>query len=375
MNKLEEAAQRLRDVIGIATAGLVARDQLAELIVLSAVAQEHLLVVGPPGTGKSAVVRGVAQALGGRYFEYLLGRFTEPSEIFGAVDLRKLREGSVETDTTGMLPEANVAFLDEVFLGSTAILNTLLGILNERTFRRGHTNVRCPLRLCVGAANAIPDDDDLAPFVDRFLVRVFIEPVADQQLEALLQGGWQRRDAAGHDGDTGAALAALDHLAGSVRDVDMQQAWPVLATAVRQLRQAGIQLSDRRIVKVQALVAASAVLAGRLQAQASDLWPLIYVLPSREQQQTGREVLRELMVGAGHPYLHGAVEAAALQPQARASRLESQAKAVLEAPAAERVGRVEPLLREIDANFAQEALPETLAGLRLALRQALSASA
>lgn len=235
--------------------------------------------------------------------------------------------------------------------------------------------MRCPLRLCVGAANAIPDEDELAPFADRFLVRVFIEPVADQQLEALLQGGWQRRDVANQDsGDTGAALAALDQLAGNVQDVDMRHAWPVLATAVRQLRQAGIHLSDRRIVKAQALIAASAVLAGRLQAQASDIWPLIYVLPSREQQQTGREVLRELMVGASHPNLHGAVEAAALQPQARASRLESQAKAVLEAPVAERVGKLEPLLREIDANFAQETLPEALADLRLALRQALSAS-
>jgi MoxR-like ATPase len=88
--------------------------------------------------------------LGGRYFEYLLGRFTEPSEIFGPIDLRKLREGTVETETADMLPEAEIAFLDEVFLGSTAILNTLLSLLNERTFRRGHTRLQCPLRVCVG---------------------------------------------------------------------------------------------------------------------------------------------------------------------------------------------------------------------------------
>lgn len=108
-SQLQHASAQVRSAIRSATQGLVGREQLAELIILAAVAQEHLLVIGPPGTAKSAVVRRVAQAMGGRYFEYLLGRYTEPSELFGAVDLRKLREGTVETDTTGMLPEAEVA--------------------------------------------------------------------------------------------------------------------------------------------------------------------------------------------------------------------------------------------------------------------------
>src|SRR5439155_2876566 len=136
-------------------------------------------------------VRRVARALGGNYFEYLLGRFTEPSEVFGPVDLRKLKEGVVETQTEGMLPEADIAFLDEVFLGSTAILNTLLAILNERVFRRGHTVMRCPLRICVGASNALPTDDSLAAFADRFLARVFIDPIPDPRLEELPEGGWE----------------------------------------------------------------------------------------------------------------------------------------------------------------------------------------
>src|SRR6185436_7639348 len=101
------------------------------------------------------------------------------NELFGPIDLRRLREGVVEVETAGMLPEAEIAFLDEVFLGSTAILNTLLGLLNERVFRRGHTVKACPLKVCVGASNAIPDDEALAAFADRFLVRVFLEPVPD----------------------------------------------------------------------------------------------------------------------------------------------------------------------------------------------------
>jgi MoxR-like ATPase len=92
----------------------------------------------------------------------------------------------VETETAGMLPEAEVAFLDEVFLGSTAILNTLLALLNERTFRRGRTAIDVPLRVCVGASNQLPDDDVLAAFADRFLSRVFVDPVPDHALEAML---------------------------------------------------------------------------------------------------------------------------------------------------------------------------------------------
>jgi MoxR-like ATPase len=189
-DSLSNHAQRFRNALASAARGLVEREALVELVALSAIAGEHVLVIGPPGTAKSEAARRVAATLGARYFEYLLSRFTEPSEIFGPVDLRRLREGVVETETAGMLPEAEVAFLDEVFLGSTAILNTLLAILNERTFRRGSTVKRCPLRICVGASNVIPDDEALAAFADRFLVRVFVEPIGDPLLEQLMQGGW-----------------------------------------------------------------------------------------------------------------------------------------------------------------------------------------
>ena len=367
MNALQDAARQLRTAIRTATTGLVGREPLAELIVLAAVAGEHLLVIGPPGTAKSAIVRRVAQVLGGRYFEYLLGRFTEPSELFGPVDLRKLREGTVETDVTGMLPEADVAFLDEVFLGSTAILNTLLGVLNERRFRRGHTQLACPLRVCVGAANALPDDEALAAFADRFLLHAFVEPVPDAQLEALLRGGW-RSDFA-QVPDIG-GMAPLDLLGCHLHDVDMDGVRPALANAIRTLRAAGVRLSDRRIVKAQRLVAAAAVLAGRLEALPSDLWPVLYALPKQAAQQQARDALRELFALAEHPHLHHAVEEATLQPRSRVARLMEAAQACLAPPAggpddaAQGMPRPEAVLREIDANFSPEQLPPELAALR-----------
>lgn len=362
---LNDAAASLRQAINEATDGLIDREHLAELLILAAVAQEHVLVVGPPGTAKSAVVRRVANSLGGRYFEYLLGRFTEPSELFGPVNLNKLREGTVETDVTGMLPEAEIAFLDEVFLGSTAILNTLLGLLNERQFRRGHTHLRCPLRVCVGAANSLPEDEGLAAFADRFLLHVFVEPVADSRLEDLLAGGWK---VAQHRVAPRANLGSLDALNHAVAAVDMDLVRPDLAHAVRLLRQANIALSDRRIVKSQQLIAAAAVLAGRSSATRADLWPLLYVIPTSAGQQGGREALRDLLADARHPLLRAVVEEAVQQPLARVARLAASADLLLGSPdEAAAAPQVEALLREMDANFDLPDLPAELAERRVRL--------
>ncbi|QDQ27028.1 AAA family ATPase [Chitinimonas arctica] len=369
MSSLQTAARHIRDSIRAATAGLVGRDQLAELIVLAAVAQEHLLVVGPPGTAKSAVVRRVAQILGGRYFEYLLGRFTEPSELFGAVDLKKLREGTVETDVSGMLPEADIAFLDEVFLGSTAILNTLLGVLNERRFRRGHTQLQCPLRVCIGAANGLPDDEALAAFGDRFLLHLFVEPVPDNMLEAMLAGGWQ----ADHSPlAPQSGMAYLDQLSKLLGRVNLDDARPALANAIRKLRQAGIVLSDRRIVKSQRLIAAAALLGGRGTATEADLWPLLYALPTQEAQQNAREVLRDLFATSSNSNLFSAVEEATLQPMSRLARLSETAETYLARTEGKEtggasMGEIEALLREIDANFGVDSLPPALNALRTRL--------
>src|SRR5688572_21732263 len=217
----EEAAGAVREALQDAGRGLVEREAMVELVALCAVAGEHLLVIGPPGTAKSEAVRRTAKALGGGYFEYLLGRFTEPSEIFGPVDLRKLKAGVVETETAGMLPEAEIAFLDEVFLGSTAILNTLLGLLNERVFRRGHTRVECPLRVCVGASNQLPEDEQPAAFADRFLVRVFLDPIPDPRLEELLEGGWALAGASAAPTSRVASMQHVDLLAEAARRADM----------------------------------------------------------------------------------------------------------------------------------------------------------
>jgi MoxR-like ATPase len=322
------------------------------------------LVVGSPGTAKSEAVRRVAQVLGGRYFEYLLGRFTEPSEIFGPVDLRRLREGVVETQTEGMLPDAEIAFLDEVFLGSTAILNTLLGLLNERRFRRGHTSLEVPLRVCVGATNALPDDDTLAAFADRFLVRFFVEPLPDHQLEALLEGGWSLAPPK----SAPLGIETIDRLAERARRADPSAVRPALAHALRVLKKNGVVLTDRRVVKTQRLIAAAAALADRDTPTEADLWPVLYVVPTQAGQRIARESLRDLLDRSKNELLAHVTADASFGPAARAGRLVALAKEALDKkpegdPAAWHL-RLEGLAREMDTGFASSARPPELDEVR-----------
>lgn len=344
------------DLVEQCSQGLVERRTLVEAIVLAAVAREHVLVIGPPGTAKSEAARRVARGLGGRYFEYLLGKFSEPSELFGPVDLRKLKEGVLETATEGMLPEAEIAFLDEVFAGSTAILNTLLALLNERVFRRGNTKLACPLRVCIGASNALPEEESLAAFADRFLVRCFVEPVSDSLLEVLLAGGRQAPSI------EPCSLQQLDELSRQAQHVDLGEVRPLLANALRRLRKEGLGLSDRRSVRAQNLIAAAAAMAGRAAATSADLWPLVLAVPTASEQQMARQCLEEVLAESDNPSLFRLAEETSAAPRVRARRLVEAGQKLLDAPLDPL--RVEGWLRDLDSGFTSDQLPEDLAHLR-----------
>jgi MoxR-like ATPase len=279
-------AQRLRrHAIEPLKARFVGRDEVIDLIALAVVAGEHLFLYGPPGTAKSLLVREFAGAVRCRYFEYLLTRFSEPNEIFGPVDLARLREGVVATVTTGMLPEAEFAFLDELFNANSAILNNLLTVLNERVYRRGAETHHLPLLSAFAASNHLPEDEALQALFDRFLLRCKVDSLPRPQLPALLTAGW----AIERDGKPAApavdapSVADLREMERQVEDMDISPILETYADAVTKVRDLGVALSDRRSVKVLKLIAASAVMCGRTAANVSDLWVLRYVWDRVEQ--------------------------------------------------------------------------------------------
>ena len=299
-----EIVARLRSaVIDPLKTRFVERDEVIDLIALATVAGEHLFLFGPPGTAKSALIRHFALAVDGRYFEYMLTRFSEPNEIFGSVDIARLRDGVVATVTTGMLPEAEFAFLDELFNANSAILNNLLTVLNERVYRRGAETHRLPLLSLFSASNHLPEDDALKALFDRFLLRCHVDNLRREAMPRLLRAGWELERAA----PAPAVVSADDlrALGALVLDVNLEPIRELYMEVIFKVRDLGIALSDRRAVKVLKLLAASAVLCGRSAVEASDLWVLRYVWDRAEQITPLRAlvqgVLEQHPSAAAHP--------------------------------------------------------------------------
>ena len=292
------------EVLAPLKAAFVAKDEIIDLLGVCLVAGENLFILGPPGTAKLALVQEMAARIDGRVFDYLLTRFTEPNELFGPFDIRKLREGELITNTEGMLPEASLVFLDELLNANSAILNSLLMVLNERVFRRGRETRALPLLMAVGASNRLPEDDALGALFDRFLMRVRCDNIAAERMQELLTSGWKLDLGQGQAAAT-FSIEDVRRLHAMLADVDLSGVRPAYVELIHRLRYAGIPVSDRRAVKLQRLMAASALLCGRLQVNATDLWVLRYIWDAEDQQEVLASLVQEAVdkgsVHAGRP--------------------------------------------------------------------------
>jgi len=338
----------------------VGKDVIVDLLGVALAAGENLFLLGPPGTAKSALVRDLGRRLGGASFEYLLTRFTEPSELFGPFDIRRLREGDLVTNTDGMLPEASFVFLDELLNANSAILNGLLTVLNERVFRRGRETRPLPALVFVAASNRLPDDEALAALFDRFLLRVRCDNVAEERLTDVLAAGRAlERDASVREAaslGSGALVGSSDDAAPASLDraptfgvdearrlqrliprVDVGPARKAFVELVGRLRAAGLPISDRRAVKLERAVAASALLCGRDRAIVSDLWVVRHAWDTEESREvTAAQVAASLARAEGEAGAHPlAREEASPDPEALlAEALSIEARLLADPPPA-----------------------------------------
>ncbi|HEY0987067.1 MAG TPA: AAA family ATPase [Kofleriaceae bacterium] len=289
------------------------KQEIIRLMTVSAIAGEHMVIVGPPGTAKSAMIDMFAKLIDARYFEYLLTRFTEPNELFGPVDIAAFREGRYTRRLENMLPTAEIVFLDEIFKSNSAILNSLLHVINERKFQNGPEVVQVPLISLYAASNEVPNDDNLAAMFDRFLVRVLSDNLDSYHFHELMKKGvsLELRKMTGRSfiapgdpqsratGELRPVIAARE-LRQIQQNYDKFMAFPEefltkYKGLVFQIRSEGISVSDRRAVKLLKLFAASAVFDGRTRVHDGDFFILRHIWNNLDQVELLEEIVNPVV--------------------------------------------------------------------------------
>ena len=286
-------AMKIADATRALERGLIERETETRLLLLAACCGEHLLLLGPPGTAKSELGRRLsALCEGGSFFERLLTRFSVPEELFGPLSMKGLEKDEYVRKIDGYLPSANVAFVDEIFKANSAILNSLLTILNERLFDNGSERVEVPLLCMVGASNELPESEELDALYDRFLLRSSVEQVSVGGLSELLSLGGE----AAIGSKSGAASAEVSLKPEDFANIRYEAAAnttvpPNVIELISDLRtflqnkcEPPAYVSDRRLLKAVQLLRVAAYTNDRAEVSEFDVLLLTNVLWQRPSE-------------------------------------------------------------------------------------------
>ncbi len=262
----------------------VGREEEARVIALGIVTGEHVVLIGEPGTCKSALARRAADLINARFFKYLLTKFTEPDELFGPLDINALKQGRYVRITRNKLPEAEIAFIDEIFNANSAILNMFLTIMNERILYDGYSEIKVPLWSMIAASNNVPDESELQALYDRFLYRHFVMPVSEDKWRKLLDAIWDIERGLYQNPEPILSIDDIRRLNQLVFRVNLEPIKEKLLRLYAIFEDQGIHITDRRKGKALKAIAGSALLDGRLVAKEEDLYVLKHVAP-RDQDE------------------------------------------------------------------------------------------
>lgn len=287
----QEKLRRIRDELQQV---FLERTELIDGALAALLASQHVLVIGPPGTAKSMLADELCRRItGGNYFQWLLTKFTTPEEVFGAVSLKALEQDDYRRVTAHKLPEAHIAFLDEIFKASSSILNAILTIINERLFHNGREIVPVPLLTLFGASNELPEDDELMALYDRFLLRFVVDYIVeDFRFLKMLQS----RPPAER---TTLTLTELRQMQNEVQALPVPAyIYRTITDIRRELQKKNLIASDRRYRQSLGLLQALAYLRERKEVAEADLFFLEHVLwKDPGEREEVRSTIHQLIHG------------------------------------------------------------------------------
>lgn len=319
--------ERFKQLLGEMNRGIYEKETEISLSLLAALAGESIILLGPPGVAKSMVARQLKTAFReAQSFEYLMSRFSTPDEIFGPVSIQKLKTSDTyERAVEGYLPTADVVFLDEIWKAGPAIQNTLLTVINEKSFRNGKREMHLPLKLLVAASNELPaKGEGLEALWDRFVIRIESRPIKlEKNFRAMLlevkseeqrasevkseERGVKEQSSAAEGKANSNAITAEEY-AGWTERIDKIGVKIEVLDAISAIRKSlravnvdeaaerrNIYVSDRRWKNIVRLLRTSAFMQDREEVNICDLLPIYHCL---WQEPEERDAIRNIVIRA-----------------------------------------------------------------------------
>jgi len=349
-------ADKFAEVIAELKSELPEREVEIDLLTRSIIARSHPLFIGEPGVAKSLLVRQFMSHISdAKLYECLLAKDTPSDQVLGPVSLAALEQDEFRRITRDKLPEAEVAFLDEIFKANSTVLNAMLSIINERIFHNNGHSLEVPLWTVVGASNELPgsDRDDLRAFRDRFGITKMVEHVRTSDgLKQVINGQIERaRGTAGSSEPTLIDKAEIAQIQTDATNVDVPANVMKALTDLRSRAESeNLTISVRRLFEGVKLMQAAAALTGRTEVTTEDMKVFEHVLWSEpEDHGTAYELTLDYAgaVAKKAAKLRGEFE----EQQAALNELQSEMPTDESVPTSElmgNIGRVSNMLKKLN---------------------------
>ncbi len=314
--RLTQISSTFQDIHQFITSKYYEVEDFSLCILLSMISRTHMIALGQPGIAKSAILREIVDLIafngqeGTPYFHIQMGSDVSPNHVFGAPDINYFKtHGIIKRHYEGFLPDAVIAFCSEFYRVNDQVANSgLLTILNEGEFKNGVDTVETKLRFFMADTNFFPkqaDDLDveesdlkLQALHDRFLSRVLVKPIVDQENKV-------RMILMDDDHGTDVRIAIEDII--SVQDsldtidigADIARMMVQIATSLQDKYQ--MFISPRRLKMSRNLVRAHALYQGRTQCLPEDLIALRFSFWQKEEDiNKTLDVIYEVMDQPDH---------------------------------------------------------------------------